>query len=820
MTPEDTPMDPALEQAISEIRGENIPDKQVDAAAERVWQLLAAQRPAEVEAPAARIRDCAGFQALFADYRAGRLPEARALLVKDHLHECVACRHAFEGKKAFEGRKAFEGTVVTLPLSGAPEPSHERMGRWAIAAGVVAVGGLAAWFAVSQYGAGSGRAMVRSINGTLYEVSAEGLRAMRPGDALAEGAEIRTARDSRATIVLQDGSLAEMRERSDLSTSVAGREITVHLDRGSVIVQAAHRRSGHLYVATADCRVAVTGTMFSVSSGVRGSRVSVVEGEVSVSGENRQAVLRPGEQWLTSDRLEPLPVREDLRWSHNTRLLGAVSALQESLSEVRLPQVRYESRLVKLLPASTVFYAAIPNLSGYLAEAGGVFRRKSAESPELRAWLAGPGAAVEPVLEKLRAANEYLGDEIVVFGTTAASSPVVLAETRRSGLAEFLRGAGLSLPMDLRSGLVLFSADPKALSVALDSTFQKTAFYQRIAQAYRRGAGLLVCADLMRMPVPPLPHGIPADTSILGAHYLIAEQKQTGERTETRATVGFDSSHEGIAGWLAPPAPIGALDYITQDATLATAFAVTDPAAVLDQAAGAISLPASSELQKQLAKTLGGEFAVALDGPPFPVPSWKLVAEVDNPAGFEAALEKWVAVYNQKATTTGGVKLRTARETVDGRVWYLLGWGAETPLSVAHYTFASGYLIAAPTRALVLRALETGANGTGLARSPSFTALLPHDSYTDFSGVIYQNLGTTLAPFAGFLGPGAGELTHLKPVLIAAYGDPGRITLASTGDLLGMSFSNFLSGSVFGIAKEMLPAAGLWGTSRAENSYR
>jgi ferric-dicitrate binding protein FerR (iron transport regulator) len=820
MIPEDTPMniaptDGALERAIAEIGGEAIPDAVVDRAAERVWRRIAGH-----------IGDCSGFRELFEDYRAGRLPEERALLVKDHLRECVGCRKAFHG-------------VEPRTAPGIKLPQERRTGtksrRWAIAAGIVLVGGVAGWFAVFQYGSTPGRAVVRSIDGTLYEVSAAGLRVMAPGEALPDGMEIRTARDSRASIGLRDGSLAEMRERSDLSTSGAGGEITLHLDRGSVIVQAAHRRSGHLYVATADCRVAVKGTLFSVSAGVKGSRVSVVEGEVSVSRENRQTLLHPGDQLSTSDVLEPLPVREDLGWSHNRRLLGALALLRQSLPRVASSQVRYQSRLLELLPASTVFYSSIPNLSGYFAEAQNVFREKSAENAELRAWLAGPGASIEPMLERLRAFNEYLGDEIVVFGTEGAPAPVMVAEVKRPGFEEFFRGAELPLAMEMRGDLVLLSSSPKALAITLDSSFRKTEFYRRIVEAYGRGAGLLWCADLMRMPPAPgprfLPGKLPGQPPHLGGHYLIAEQMRVADNTETRASLGFDGARQGMAAWLAKPAPIGAMDYITPDATLAAAFTVTDPAAVLDQVSEAIAGlrhdrseagrdGQSTDIRRQIAASMGGEFAIALDGSPLPVPSWKLVAEVNDPARFETGLEKWVAAYNQAAAATGSVPLRTSREMADGRAWYLLGWGQPNPLSEAHYTFSSGYLIAAPTRPLVERALETSVTGISLARSQPFTSLLPHDSYTDFSAVMYQNIGTALAPFAAMLGAKGPDLTHLKPLLVTAYAEPQRITLASTGDLLGISFNNFLSGSLFGIAKDVLPMAGLGGTNRRENSSR
>src|SRR5439155_16073876 len=132
-----------------------------------------------------------------------------------------------------------------------------------------------------------------------------------------EGAEIRTAKDSNALVQLRDGSVVELRERSGFSTSATAADLTIRLGGGSIIVQAAKRRQGHLYVATADCQVAVTGTVFSVVSGMKGSRVSVVEGEVHVSKDNQDHVLHPGDQIVTSPTIEPRSVREDVDWSRN-----------------------------------------------------------------------------------------------------------------------------------------------------------------------------------------------------------------------------------------------------------------------------------------------------------------------------------------------------------------------------------------------------------------------------------------------------------------------------------------------------------------------
>ncbi len=79
-------------------------------------------------------------------------------------------------------------------------------------------------------------------------------------------------------------------------------------------------------------------------------------------------------------------------------------------------------------------------------------------------------------------------------------------------------------------------------------------------------------------------------------------------------------------------------------------------------------------------------------------------------------------------------------------------------------------------------------SGTSITHSARFLALVPRDHYANFSALIYQNLGTTLAPLAGLLGgilPQAHAaaprtrcraLGNMKPTLIAAYGEPDRIT--------------------------------------------
>src|SRR5262249_42416016 len=112
-------------------------------------------------------------------------------------------------------------------------------------------------------------------------------------------------------------------------------------------------------------------------------------------------------------------------------------------------------------------------------------------------------------------------------------------------------------------------------------------------------------------------------------------------------------------------------------------------------------------------------------------------------------------------------------------------------------------------------ALQVKTNRTSLTRSSDFIAMTPRDHYANFSAVVYQKLGTTLAPLVGLLGalgPQNGgranpifSLGNMKPSLVAIYGESDRVSIATNGDALGMGMTSLLSGNIVGMAGSGLP---------------
>lgn len=798
-----------FDRLLADIRGETIDESLVRQAAGRVLPQLVPDRPtAAQEGP---IHGCAGFQALLPAYAAGTLPQPKALLVEDHLRHCLACR------------KMSTGAPVRLKVETRAGASPARTRSWAIAASLALVAGLTA-VVVAMLGPGNGpRGVVQSVDGAIYRVSAEGLVPVSAGTAVFQDERFRTAKATDAVLRLTDGSLIEVSDRSDLSISRGWRGTTVNLGRGNIIVQAAHQRTGHLYVSAGDSLVSVKGTIFAVSRGTKGSRVSVLQGDVQVVQNRATELLRAGEQATSSAALEKIPVARQISWSRNSAkylaLLGEFRALGKQIEAIPSPSLRYESKLAAYVPPDAVIYAAIPNIATTLAQAEQLLEDRMQQSSVLREWwTTARGAEIHQVMEKVRALSGYLGNEIVLAIPPDASgqlhgAPVILAEAPNPAVADYLAAEFKGGPQyELKNGILAMSPQKASLakaeaSILQPGAFLKTPFYRQIVQSYQDGAGWLFCANMeqiLKRSVAPKEMRAAFQTGLSNVGYLVVERRQKDGRTQNEASLTFSDGRQGIVAWLAPPAPMGSLDFVSPNAVFAASFVVKNPASALSEllagiesrnpkaAAQLASFQSATgvDLVNDLAGPLGGDFTIAVDGALLPTPSWKLAVEVYDPQRLESTIERLIDAWNQIGPGTRGDTLTFTKGT------YNTIRGAKLPFEI-DYTFNNGYLIAAPSTAVLETAISNRASGITLASSQTFQSLLPSDGYTNFSGLLYQNAGTALSLLASqvkSLGAPDALTQNVAPSLIYAYGEPDRIVVASNGSFFGLGLDALVGG--------------------------
>jgi hypothetical protein len=872
-------LDNILDQVTAGIRNEQVDDAVVDKATERVWARLSTEglvtevsanqvsTSAKLEAVAAdRIEGCADFQTLIPAYLSGELSEGRSLLLVDHTHECIPCRRAL--KQARESRKA----NVAIPMRKQNRKTSNYslrpvVLRWGIAAALVIGLGLVALPLIQRYVPfGSFDATVQAADGPVYAVADSQTRLLNTGEKIKRGDTIRTAKDAHAVVRLGDGSLIEMKDRSEFSINQTMRGTTVHLDRGSVIVEAA-KQKGRFFVDTGDSLVSVTGTTFAVNAGTKGSRVSVIEGEVRLDRSGIERVLRAGEQATTNASIETIPVRDEVSWSRNAakyaETLKGLAALQTELNTVPKPGVRHSTRLLDMMPENTVLYVALPNLSTTIAESNRIIEERIQQNPALREWFDNRGEPRGPEMNQaisvIKEFGDQLGDEIAVGAGMSDQGqpvePIVLAELKNpAGFRAFfdsevrkLAGAGKAPQVqwveDPKTAQAtsstttankggdkqiyvwisgdLLVASPKleqvqtiAKTIQGASSVNSSAFHNRIAGVYSEGAGLVIAADLeriiaqtrglRRITVGDKHEQALNELGVFNLKSFVLDQKDTDGKTHTRAVLSYDQATHGVTSWLAPPAPMGSLDYISPDANLVAGFVVKDPKALVDDLLGVLNTVSPDlnkkltelqsdhglDLRKDFAASLGGEYAFAIDGPILPTPSWKLVFEVNDPEHLQKAFEHVVEEVNKQMAGEGKSGLAWDKSDADSHTYYTLrskDFGVEV-----NYVFANGYLIAGPTRALVAQALSYHDSGVTLSRSAKFVAGLPADGNTNFSALVYHNLAPLVQPFASRIADStknqeqqraiAAMAANMQPTLAYAYSYGDRIEFASNTD--------------------------------------
>ncbi len=849
-----------FDRLLSEIRNEQVDDQVVAQAGERVWKSIAGAAPS-TDLSMHTLRSCEDFQALIPGYLEKELATARVLLFEDHVHACVACRHALD--------RARNGELRTVRRIETKRPSPLAWG-WAMGAAAVfavVVAGLAFNNAFNNGllpGQHAVRAAVQAVDGSLYTGSGAEMRVIPVGYEIRNGDEVRTSKGSTAVVRLFDGSLIEMGERSDISVSRAWKGTTIHLDGGQVIVQAAKQHTGRrLYVATDDGLVSVKGTIFSVNHGTKGSRVAVIEGVVRVDFGENTTDLTAGQEATSGASVSKVPIQNEIAWSRNSAkylaLLGDFAVLQKQFAAIPGPGLRYNSELLPYVPDHTVIYAAIPNLANTLGQARQIFQERLQQSPELRDWWKqqqkGNGPKLEDVLNQVKTFSSYLGDEIVIAvgkdGQTY-TAPVVLAKVQQGGLDTFLQDANRKLSSNPSQAAMQMVRDPWAVTPApgqpllvyvnndlliaspdlaelqhaamraqpgSTSQFAATPFYQRIVRSYQQGAEWLFCADMEQIVASNVEagssgHGLPP--GIGDVRYLTLEHREVGGKTESHADLMFASERQGVASWLAAPASMGSLDFVSPDASMVTSAVIKNPKSIMEeifkmigsgdpdftQHLGEFEAKTGVNVLNDMAAPLGGEVTMAFDGPMIPTPRWKLIFEVYDPSTLQSTIAKLVESFNREGNAQGH-SLQLTQRQVGSRTYFLIN-SPNQPNSEIDYTFVDNYLIAAPDPGTISRAIQSREAGYTLAHSSTFQSLLPNDGYTNFSAIFYHNIGPVVGPLVKQV-KASGALTaqqqqsidaltaNSAPGLIYAYGEPDQIVVASNTGFMGFDLGTLLT---------------------------
>jgi hypothetical protein len=512
-------------------------------------------------------------------------------------------------------------------------------------------------------------------------------------------------------------------------------------------------------------------------------------------------------------------------------LAHLVSKLQR---DVEFPLPRNESNLLPLLPDSTTYYAAFPNYGYALHLALLVFRRELQESEVLRNWwqqgeMARTGPQLEEFIEKLYALSRYLGNEIVISGQTAGTTPsfVIAAEVKKPGLKDFLSQMVEELPGNMKSAVLVL--DPQELANAATrpktlqpvvlvrpdlvvagigveavrnfnhllergaNQFGSTPFGQRVAQAYRGGASVLIAADLESM-LAQVPLGSEqnqitfARTGFQDAKYFIWEHTSSPGQAASQMELSFTGPRHGIASWLAAPAPLGSLDFVSPNAILVSTVVFKNLGEIYDnvrEISGASNASAFALLdQMQRATNINlkadvlnhftGEVTFELNDVVKNEPVWRAELRVEGADRLRQTLSRIFASVHVEPSQMGN----------DGITYYqAVIPSAQTPMQLA-YAFVDGYMIIAPTRESAAEAVRLHRSGGSLGKSTKFVTSLPPGRSSQASAVIYEDPIALATLEMRQASPQIAEnfsqlASAITPMLVCAYGEERAIRAAS-----------------------------------------
>lgn len=526
---------------------------------------------------------------------------------------------------------------------------------------------------------------------------------------------------------------------------------------------------------------------------------------------------------------------------------------QKFHANVQYPAPRTQSRLLPLLPESTIVYAGFPNYGEVSHQALEIFRQEVKENPKLHDWwqqgeMATEGPKIEDGVEKIYQLSQYLGDEIVVAAMSADKEDpkfVILAEARKPGLKEFLPRmlkdvGGKSTPtvrvldaaelanakdtLEPNKPVILVRPDFIVLGENLATLrrfnahleqnaqgFVSTEFRRRLAQGYEGGATIVAGLDLQTIlkkegPKDEKGRATLEHTGFSDMKYLVWDQKSVMGQEISQVELSFTGTRRAVASWLAAPGPMGSLDFVSPKALIAASMLLKDPAQIFDDIAdmatasnpNALASLAQMEqglhlsLRNDLLGRLGGEITLELDAISPQDPVWKVLLKAKDPRGLLSTIRTFLA--DSKMTPTVFDE--------DGVTYYTLHIPNQQKTLEISYAVVDRYLVVASGRAGVAQAVRLHRSGQSLAKSGKLeSSLPPSQSGSEVSAMLYEDPRAMSALTLRNLAPEMADslsksTTETRPTVVALYGDESTLREASrsgsvnfTGALIGAAIA-------------------------------
>jgi ferric-dicitrate binding protein FerR (iron transport regulator) len=795
-----------LEQALAELRKEDVEAGRLEAARARVWNTMTSAGSAT----------CAEFRQDFQAYLANGLGSSRRLLVEDHLGRCPGCRALIAEMKG-------ERTVVAMPRASSGRRLGGSSSLWvrravlaAAAAVLLATVYLARGTIDAMMAPAGARATVVSADGGLYRLTAGSLTT---GAAIGERESVRTGPGAHAVLRLADGSMVDVNERTELFVTAAWSGQAIHLQRGDIIVKAAKQRRGRLRVLTRDSVASVKGTVFAVSAGMGGSVVSVVEGSVAVNQPGKEVLLSPGQQSASIPSLTS-SVATAVSWSPDAEsyleLLRSFVKIERELGDFP-SELRTNSALLSYLPAGAVVYGTVPNPGLTINRALSLAEEQSAQNATFGAWWnSETGRLLKALTERVQSVNSLLGEEIVFCASVPAVNepvPIVMARVqsgKRAELAAALEGLFAATgetpaAYSVSDDLMVVTNSPAHLTWALGQlgAGAGSPFAAALGERYRRGVGWLIAMD-----APPLVTMAAEDDAppvelagMIGMKYIFLEQRAPAGAVENEVTFAFQGARTGMGSWLADAGSGGAAEYLPTDALVAGYVSTREPLQLFEEFTAQITksepdfergLASVDEklgtgFVQNLAGALGTEAAFALTGFSTSGPLWMMASVANNPTVLDGSLQKLVDAFNAELGPDEQEKrLVFSQESAGGRTWNTIKPGG-LPVGLT-WTYDQGYMVAASDRASAERAIATRNGGSPLVWSPDFLGQLPSSAGLHPSAFAWLNTKGALGLLSAVTSnPAVTEiLSGRDPILVVFDGSPEQIHAASRTRISGL----------------------------------